>query len=61
MLCPSCKNMNSPKKVLKTITLDNGNVKRRRRCSKCKTIYSTIEVALTGPKMLLDGVRSVFL
>ncbi len=43
IVCPSCKNVNSPKRVLATHTTKHGTVKRKRKCMKCKQIFKTIE------------------
>lgn len=44
MICPHCRNVNSPKKVLRTWTNKDGNVKRKRRCKTCKKDFHTIEL-----------------
>lgn len=46
MICPYCKNFYSPKKVLRTWTLRNGTVKRKRRCLRCKQEFHTIEMVV---------------
>lgn len=43
MICPSCRNLNSPKGVVRTDMLPDGRIKRRRRCSQCKELFWTIE------------------
>jgi len=43
MICPNCKNLNSPKEVLRTWTVKNGSVERKRRCPRCKKEFHTVE------------------
>ena len=44
MICPHCRNVHSPKEVMQTWTVKNGTVKRKRRCSRCKTEFHTVEM-----------------
>ena len=53
MLCPYCKNLNSPKKVIRT-WLKNGRIKRRRKCLHCNSVFITIE-SVVETVMLEDG------
>ena len=57
MICPSCKNVNSPKKVLSTWMVKNGTVKRKRECMHCKNKYHTIELVVIKEKILFNGVE----
>ena len=43
MLCPNCKNVSAPKKVVSTNILKSGVVKRKRKCKRCNGIFRTIE------------------
>ena len=55
MLCPSCKNVHAAKKVIRTWTLLNGAVKRKRICSRCKHSYHTIERVVNNGAFDGDG------
>lgn len=48
MICPYCNNISSPKPVRWTRTLETGNVKRGRRCSRCKKNFMTVEMVLVS-------------
>ncbi len=53
MICPYCLNMNSPKEVIRTWTVKNGSVKRKRKCSRCKREFHTVEmIVVLGEKIL---------
>jgi transcriptional regulator NrdR family protein len=53
MICPVCKNINSPKKVLRTWVVKNGTVKRKRKCAHCKNEYHTVELVVIRQKVLV--------
>lgn len=54
MICPFCKNVSSPKEVLRTWTVKNGSVKRKRRCPRCKNEFHTVEMVIVREKILYD-------
>ena len=43
MRCPSCGNISSPKRVIRTYLVKGGMLKRKRQCTHCKENYFTIE------------------
>lgn len=43
--CPKCRGKSS---VIDTRTTDEGPLRRRRKCKKCKIAWSTMEVPLEG-------------
>jgi transcriptional regulator NrdR family protein len=53
MICPVCKNINSPKKVLRTWVVKNGTVKRKRKCAHCKNEYHTMELVVIRQNVLM--------
>ena len=53
MICPFCRNIWRHKKVLQTIVDDDGNIKRRRKCSKCGKNFGTIEMVVINVKKVL--------
>jgi transcriptional regulator NrdR family protein len=57
MICPVCKNRNSPKKVMATWMVKNGTVKRRRKCTHCHEPFHTVECVVLKEKILLNGVE----
>jgi len=57
MICPYCKNVNSPKEVLRTWTVKNGSVKRKRRCSQCQSNFHTIEMVMVIKERILYNLK----
>lgn len=57
MICPHCKNIYTPKKVLDTWMLKNGMKKRKRLCSKCKKTFYTIEMVSVPKNMVIGKVH----
>jgi transcriptional regulator NrdR family protein len=55
MICPHCKNINSPKKVISTWAIKSGEVKRKRKCLHCKNLFYTIEEIFVK-QVLRNGV-----
>jgi len=53
MICPFCRNVYGHKKVLQTIVDDDGNIKRRRKCSKCNKNFATIEMVVLRVRKVL--------
>lgn len=43
MYCPHCENVFSPKKVIQTWHVEDGTVKRKRKCGKCGKQFHTVE------------------
>ncbi len=58
MICPHCKNVESPKEVLRTWGVKNGNVKRKRLCKRCKKVFHTVEMVLViGERVIYDAKK----
>ena len=58
MICPNCKNINSPKEVLRTWTVKNGSVKRKRRCLRCKNEFHTVEMVVVIKDRILHEIHN---
>jgi transcriptional regulator NrdR family protein len=59
MICPHCGNVNSPKEVIRTWTVKNGSVKRKRRCSRCKREFHTVEMILILGERILHNLHKL--
>ncbi len=44
IVCPVCKG--GPTNVVQTIAFSRSTVKRRRKCPRCRLIFSTLEVCI---------------
>ncbi len=53
MICPFCRNIWAPKRVLQTVVDEDGNIKRRRKCSKCNKNFATIEMVVLNVRKVL--------
>ena len=53
MICPFCRNIWAPKRVLQTVVDEDGNIKRRRKCSKCGRNFANIEMVVLSIKKVL--------
>ena len=53
MICPFSRNIWGLKSVLQTIVDDDGNIKKRRDCSKCGKNFGTIEMVVINVKKVL--------
>lgn len=60
MKCPACGCTKS--RVIDSRTTDNGSIRRRRECQKCKKRYTTYEIIDTVPVIVIkkDGSREIF-
>ncbi len=59
MICPHCGNVNSPKEVIRTWTVKNGSVKRKRRCTRCKREFHTVEMILVLGQRILHNLHKL--
>jgi transcriptional regulator NrdR family protein len=59
MICPYCRNLNSPKEVIRTWTVKNGTVKRKRRCLHCKNEFHTVEMILVLGQRILHNFHKL--
>jgi transcriptional regulator NrdR family protein len=57
MICPYCHNIASPKEVLRTWTVKNGSVKRKRKCPRCKNHFHTVEMVVVIKDRILYGLH----
>jgi len=58
VICPHCKNIYAPKKVLNTWALKNGMTRRKRFCGKCKKVFYTSEmVSVVGKTAIIDKIH----
>ncbi|MEM3112779.1 MAG: hypothetical protein QXY90_07045 [Candidatus Anstonellales archaeon] len=57
MICPHCRNVFSPKKVLYTWRLKNGVMRRKRVCAKCKKEFFTSEMTSVSNKIVYELYR----
>ena len=46
MICPNCKTFNQSKVVDSRKSVTKGQIRRRRKCLKCGTRFTTAEVAI---------------
>jgi transcriptional regulator NrdR family protein len=59
MICPFCRNIWAPKRVLQAVVDDDGNIKTRRKCAKCGRNFATMEmVVLNVRKVLMPKTRT---